>query len=509
MKLRMDYILAIDQGTTGTTALLMNCDLGSVAEASVDFEQYFPRPGWVEHDLEDIWTAVLQTVREVTRYIDPRKIAAIGITNQRETICFWDRQTGAPLARAIVWQDRRTAGICERLLGQGLESFFQERTGLLIDPYFSGTKVAWALENWGELKTAHRAGRLCAGTIDSYLISRISGFTEHVTEPSNASRTLCFNLTRHEWDAELCQALGVPMDIWPEIRPSVGTFALTRGFGDLPDGIPITGALGDQQSALMGQACFKEGQAKCTYGTGAFLLLNTGRKPARSRHRLLSTVAWALSEDAYTYALEGSAFIAGAAVQWLRDGLGFIQDAAEVEALAESVPSSDGVVFVPALTGLGAPYWVPDATGMFTGITRGTSRGHLARAVLEGIAFQNADILEAMRRDLGKPIQGLKVDGGAAANDLLMQLQADILGTTLRRPACLETTSMGAVCAAGLGAGVWADLGEIERSCREDREFAPSMSEKEREAALERWRTAVGRVTYRRSSGPEGAGRPA
>lgn len=493
----MNYILAIDQGTTGTTALLMDCGLNAVADASVDFEQYFPRPGWVEHDLEDIWTAVCQTVREVTRYIDPRKIAAIGITNQRETLCFWDHRTGAPLARAIVWQDRRTAGICDQLLARGLEPFFQERTGLLIDPYFSGTKAAWALENWGDLKTAHRAGRLRAGTIDSYLISRISGSAEHVTEPSNASRTLCFNLVRHEWDPDLCEALGVPMDIWPEVRPSVGTFALTRGFGDLPDGIPVTGALGDQQSALMGQACFKEGQAKCTYGTGAFLLLNTGRKPARSKHRLVSTVAWALAEDNYTYAIEGSAFIAGAAVQWLRDGLGLIQDAGEVESLAASVPTSDGVVFVPALTGLGAPHWVPDATGLFTGITRGTTRAHLARAVLEGIAFQNADILEAMTKDMGKPIEGLNVDGGASANDLLMQMQADILGTRLRRPACLESTSMGAVYAAGLGAGIWADLTEIERSRGEYRDFTPSMNGTEREAALARWRLAIARATYR------------
>src|SRR3954463_12332829 len=291
----MEYILAIDEGTTGTTALLMDSALNRVAEASVEFEQHFPKPGWVEHDLADIWNAVVQTVREVTQRVDPRKILAIGITNQRETLCFWDRESGDPIARAIVWQDRRSAELCEQLKAKGAEPFFQESTGLLLDPYFSGTKAAWALKNWDDVKNAQKAGRLAAGTIDSFLIAKLSGNAVHVTEPSNASRTLCFNLTKHVWDSQLCSSLGVPTDIWPEVRPSVGTFALTRGFPGLPDGIPITGVLGDQQSALLGQACVKEGQAKCTYGTGAFMLMNTGRKPAKSRHRLLSTVAWALS----------------------------------------------------------------------------------------------------------------------------------------------------------------------------------------------------------------------
>lgn len=490
----MDYILAIDEGTTGTTALLMDTELNRVAEANVDFEQYFPKPGWVEHDLSEIWMGVVQTVREVTKHIDTRKIVAIGITNQRETLCFWDKSTSEPIARAIVWQDRRSADICEQLRAKGTEPFFQDNTGLLLDPYFSGTKAAWAFKNWGDVKSAHSAGRLAAGTIDSYLIARISGGAVHVTEPSNASRTLCFNLQKHRWDPELCQALGVPIDIWPEVRPSVGTFALTRGFPGLPDGIPITGVLGDQQSALMGQACIKEGAAKCTYGTGAFLLLNTGRKIAKSRHRLLSTVAWALSEDNYTYALEGSAFIAGAAVQWVRDGLKFIQDSGEIEALAASVPSSDGVVFVPALTGLGAPHWDAGATGMFTGITRGTNRGHMARAVLEGIAFQNVDILTAMQKDLGAPLASLNVDGGASANNLLMQFQADVLGVKLRRPKYLETTSLGAVFAAGLGAGLWSDLVDIEKTWKEDRLFKPEMAPADRESAMARWNTAVGRV---------------
>jgi len=493
----MDYILAIDQGTTGTTALLMDLELNRIAEANVDFEQHFPKPGWVEHDLEDIWSTVVQTVRQVTKHIDPRKIAAIGITNQRETLCFWDKSTSEPLARAIVWQDRRTSEFCDGLKARGLEPFFQNETGLLVDPYFSGTKAAWALKNWGHVSTAHKAGRLAAGTIDSYLMARLSGGAVHITEPSNASRTLCFHLTKHKFDPDLCAALGVPLDIWPEVAPSVGTFAVTRGFDGLPDGIPVTGVLGDQQSALMGQAGVKEGAAKCTYGTGAFMLLNTGRKPAPSRHKLLTTIAWALSPDNYTYALEGSAFIAGAAVQWLRDGLKFFESAADIEALAASVSSSEGVTFVPALTGLGAPYWDPTATGMFTGITRGITRAHMARAVLEGIAFQNADILTAMQKDLGKPISHLNVDGGASGNNLLMQFQSDILGVELRRPMYLETTSLGAVFAAGLGAGIWTDLSDIEKTWKQDRVFKPVFGDKERAQHMQRWKAAIARTTLK------------
>jgi glycerol kinase len=491
----MEYILAIDQGTTGTSALLVDSNLNRIAEASVDFEQYFPKPGWVEHDLNDIWTTVIQTVREVTKHIDARKIIAIGITNQRETLCFWDKRNGQPIARAIVWQDRRTAEMCEALLKRGVEPFFQDATGLLIDPYFTGTKAAWAFHNWPNIASAHRAGHLAAGTIDSYLIARLSDAAVHVTEPSNASRTLCFHLTKHRFDSELCEALNIPKDIWPEVCPSIGTFAVTRNFNGLPDGIPITGVLGDQQAALLGQACVKEGSAKCTYGTGAFLLLNTGRKPARSSHRLLTTIAWSLKPDEYTYALEGSAFIAGAAVQWMRDGLKLIKNTSEIEALASTVSSSDGVVFVPALTGLGAPYWDPTATGMITGITRGTNSGHVARAVLEGIAFQNADILTAMQKDLGKPLTQMNVDGGASANDLLMQFQSDILGVQLRRPKYLESTALGAVFAAGLGAGIWLDLSDIEKTRKEDQLFEPQFNDKERNLAMSRWRKAIAKAT--------------
>lgn len=494
----MEYILAIDQGTTGTTSLLMDTDLNRIAEANVDFEQHFPKPGQVEHDLDDIWSSVLQTVREVTKRIDLRKIQAIGITNQRETICFWDRVTTEPIARAIVWQDRRTTEICDKLRAQGLESYFQDTTGLILDPYFSGTKVAWAFEHWPHIQAAYRSGKLAVGNIDSFLVAKLSGGGVHATEPSNASRTLCFNLNKHAFDPDLCKALGIPSDIWPELCPSVGTFALTKGLNVLPDGIPITGILGDQQAALLGQACIREGSAKCTYGTGTFLLLNTGRKPVKSKHRLVTTVAWALSSrpEDYTYALEGSAFIAGAAVQWVKDGLKFIENSREIETLANSVQSSEGVIFVPALTGLGAPYWDPNATGMITGITRGTKQGHIARAVLEGIAYQNADILQAMQLDLGKSLTHLNVDGGASSNDLLMQIQSDILGVELRRPAYRETTSLGSVFAAGLGAGIWTDLLDIEKTWKKERLFLPEINEKERAQLLKKWHLAIAQATY-------------
>lgn len=490
----MELILAIDQGTTGTTTVVMDRQLNRIAEASIDFPQHFPKPGWVEHDLNDIWKSVVDTIAKVVAQVDAKKIVAVGITNQRETLCFWDRRTGEPIARGIVWQDRRTAELCDELKRKGAEKFFQERTGLLLDPYFSGTKAAWALKHWGDVKSAHQAGHLAAGTIDSYVCARLTRGAAHVTEPSNASRTLALDIHKRKWDPELGSALGVPMDIWPEILPSTGRFGTTNGVPGLPDGIPIAGILGDQQSALMGQACVREGMAKCTYGTGAFLLMNTGKKIVPSRHRLLTTIAWALKDTDVTYALEGSAFVAGAAVQWLRDGMGFIETAAEVEKLAGSVPSTDGVVFVPALTGMGAPHWDPVATGMFTGLTRGTQRGHLARAVLEGIAFQNVDILAAMQKDLGKPMAQLSVDGGASANNLMIQFQADVLGVKLKRPRDLETTSLGAVFAAGLGVGIWSDLSEIEKSWKEDRTFQPVLNEYERADTMKRWHMAVARA---------------
>lgn len=487
----MKYILAIDQGTTGTKTLLVDKNLRVVSESSFEFPQHFPKPGWVEHDCNEIWESVLRSIKKTTNGYSPSDIQAIGITNQRETLCFWNKETGEPISRAIVWQDRRTADICAELKNKGAEPFFQERTGLLLDPYFSGTKATWAFQNWPEVQAAYSEGYLAAGTIDSYLIARLAGGGVHVTEPSNASRTLCFDIHRCAWNSELCQTLAVPEDIWPEVLPSTGIFAKVEGVEGIMNGTPITGVLGDQQSALLGQACIEVGTAKCTYGTGSFLLLNTGANPIQSRHRLLSTIAWARSLDNVTYALEGSAFIAGAAVQWLRDGLEFVKDSREIEALANKETNTDGVVFVPALTGLGAPYWNPDARGLITGITRGTNRAHIARAVLEGIALQNADLLTAMKKDLGKPIKQLKVDGGAATNNLLMQFQADMLGVDLYRPKITQTTSLGAVFAAGLGCGIWTDLAEVQKSWQEDARFSPKISAGDKDAKLKAWARAV------------------
>ncbi len=501
------FLLAIDEGTTGTTAILMDSELNLIAEASLDFPQIFPKPGWVEHDPEEIWSAVGKTVEAVLEKsgVDAHSIAAIGITNQRETLCFWDRTSGEALGNAIVWQDRRTAELCESLKKQSLEGVFQKATGLLLDPYFSGTKAAWAIQNWPRVATASKAGRLAVGTIDSYLVAKLTGFAAHVTEPSNASRTLCFHLEQRRFDETLCDALGIPKSIWPSVQPSTGLFGKTQGVSFLPDGIPITGILGDQQSALLGQACIRPGQAKCTYGTGAFLLLNTGDKPVYSQHRLLTSIAWALGplndDRNITYMLEGSTFVAGSAVQWFRDGLGAITDAAEIEVLAASVPTSEGVTFVPALTGLGAPHWDPQATGLFTGITRGTTKAHMARAVLEGIAFQIADLLAAMQQDVGRPLEGMNVDGGASANELLMQFQADILGVRLRRPKYIESTALGAIFAAGLGAGIWTGLEEIEKVWKIDREFKPSITPTQRGAEIARWKSAIGRTLWKPTDG--------
>ncbi|MBC7386406.1 MAG: glycerol kinase GlpK [Cryobacterium sp.] len=497
------YLLAIDEGTTGTTAVIMDEALQLIAEASIDFPQHFPQPGWVEHDPNEIWKAVSESVSQALKKADLKgsAIAAIGITNQRETLVFWDKLTGKTLSNAIVWQDRRTAELCESLKSQSLEKVFSKATGLLLDPYFSGTKAAWALANWPNVKKAEKDGRLAVGTIDSYLISKLTGNSRHVTEPSNASRTLAFHLEKRAFDLGLCAALGVPLSIWPEVIPSNGAFGTTKGLNFLPDGIPITGALGDQQAALLGQACTRPGRAKCTYGTGAFLLMNTGSTPVYSKHRLLTTIAWALGDlkddKNITYALEGSTFVAGAAVQWFRDGLGLIEKASDIEALAATVETSEGVTFVPALTGLGAPHWSPDSTGLFTGITRGTKKSHMARAVLEGIAFQISDLLAAMQQDIGRPLESLNVDGGAAENNMLMQFQADILGVKLKRPRYIETTSLGAIFAAGLGAGVWTDLAEVEKSWKLGREFVPNFSPTERGNEINRWRNAVARALLR------------
>jgi len=489
-----NYILAIDQGTTGTKVLVMDLNLNPIAEASTPFEQHFPQPGWVEHDLKQIWESVCTGIKSVSTQADLKKVVSIGITNQRETICFWDKKSGEPLSRAIVWQDRRTAAFCENLKAKNLEKFYTEHTGLLLDPYFSGSKVGWALKNNSNIQNALKNKVLAIGTIDSYLLFKLTGNTIHATEPSNASRTLCFDIHKHHWSSELCLPLEVPLDIWPEVKTSMGYFGKTKSVPALPNEVPITGILGDQQSALLGQACIEVGSAKCTYGTGAFLLMNTGSSPIFSKHRLLTTIAWSNTKNEFTYALEGSAFIAGAAIQWARDGLKLIKKSSDIETLAKTVSSSEGVVFVPSLTGLGAPYWDPNATGLLSGITRGSTNGHIARAILEGVAFQNADLLFTMEKDLDKPLPFLNVDGGACKNNLLMQFQSDILNVEIKRPVLTETTSLGAIFAAGMGAKIWKDFSEIKQSWKQEKIFIPSMNSNQREIELKKWHTAIKRV---------------
>ncbi|MBU0554094.1 glycerol kinase GlpK [Myxococcota bacterium] len=485
----MSFILAIDQGTTGSTALILDDALRVLGRHNQEFPQLYPQPGWVEHDLKDILTSVEGAVAGALAQagIDPAQIAGIGITNQRETTALWSRATGTPVHNAIVWQCRRTAPRCEALAPQA--ALFKRKTGLVLDPYFSGTKLAWLLDERGH-RAAAEAGELAFGTIDSFLVWHLTGGEAHVTDASNASRTLMMNLKTLSWDPELLSLLKIPSAVLPEIRSNSEIYGYTRGFPGLPDGIPVAGMAGDQQSALFGQACFQAGEAKCTYGTGAFLLMNTGEEVVYSDNGLLTTVAWRLGEQT-TYALEGSAFIAGAAVQWLRDGLGLIKQASEVEALAARCQDNGGVYFVPALTGLGAPHWRPDARGVIRGLTRGTTAAHLARAALEGIAFQNDEILKAMESDLGHPLAGLRVDGGAAANDLLMQFQADLLGVEIARPALLETTALGAAFLAGLAVGVWSDLDALRAAWREDRRFRRVMDQAEVAARVAGWRAAV------------------
>ncbi len=486
-----DVVLAIDQGTTGSTALLVDVAGRVLASHNVEFPNHFPAPGRVEHEPDEIWASVGAAVGGVLSAVDVGRIAAIGVTNQRETSLFWDGTTGAPAHRALVWQDRRTAARCEALRAEGLEDEVRARTGLVLDPYFSATKAEWVLQNVPGVAEGAASGRLRFGTIDSYVAWRLTG--EHVTDPSNASRTLLYDIHALAWDPALCERFGVPLACLPRVVDNAGVFGHTRGVGFLPDGIPVAGLAGDQQSALFGQACFAPGMAKCTYGTGAFLLLNTGATAVTSRHGLLTTIGWRLGGEV-TYALEGSAFVAGAAVQWLRDGLGFFQSSAEVEALAATVPDSGGVVFVPALAGLGAPHWRPDARGLLSGLTRGTTRAHIARAVLEGVALQLTDILGAMAADAGAPLRELRVDGGAARNDLLMQIQADVLGVPCVRPRNLESTAMGAALLAGLGVGMWPDVEALRGASSEERRFSPSGDPLVIARTLSAWSAAVARA---------------
>jgi glycerol kinase len=490
-----EVILAIDQGTTGTKALILDTNLDVLAEETVDFPQHFPSPGLVEHEPAEIVASVeLATARAIAAArLSASQIRAIGITNQRETTVVWDAHSGRPIHRAIVWQDRRTTDLCAELERQGHGEEFRAKTGLLLDPYFSGTKIRWILDNVSGARELANAGRLRFGTIDTFLTWRLTNGAAHVTDISNASRTLIMDLESGAWDPELADRLGVPIAMLPEIRDNDRVFATTKNAGFLPDGIPIGALIGDQQSALFGQACFSPGEAKCTYGTGAFLVMNTGKKIARSKRGLLSTAAWRIGGET-CYALEGSSFVAGAVVQWLRDGLGIIERSADVEALAASVPSSEGVSFVPAFAGLGAPHWDPNARGLICGLTRGTTKAHIARAAIEGIAFQIHDILDAMQQDLGHRLHELKVDGGASRNDLLLQFQADLLGVDTIRPSITSTTALGAALQAGLTVGLFGSIPDLRKTWREERRARPRMDRKEAAERVERWSIAVRRA---------------
>jgi glycerol kinase len=492
-----NHLLAIDQGTTGSTALIFAQDGTTLGRATVEFPQHFPQPGWVEHDAEEIWKSVEASVTRAiaAAKIDQRDIAGIGITNQRETTLVWDRKTGVPIHRAIVWQCRRTAKTCEDLKREGHAAKILERTGLVIDAYFSGTKVAWILDHVSGARERAEKNELAFGTIDSFLVHRLTGGSVHVTDVTNASRTLLFGLASLAWDDEMLALFRVPRSMLPKVASSTEVVGETRGLSFLRDGIPIAGIAGDQQAALFGQACFETGEAKCTYGTGAFALMNIGTKPVWSKSGLLTTVAWRSGNET-TYALEGSCFIAGAAVQWLRDGLGVIRSASEIEALAKEVDSSEGVAFVPALAGLGAPYWDQDARGAIVGITRGTTRAHLARATLEGIAFSVLDLLDAMSKDAPRPLAHLRVDGGAARNDLLMQFQADVARVGIERPFDVESTGRGAAMLAGVGLGLF-EKSAAKNMLKIERTFEPHIDANARDAHLARWRDAVDRTRSR------------
>ena len=490
----MNYILALDQGTTSSRALLFDRDGTVVAQAQQEFPQIFPRPGWVEHDPNDIWASQLAVARQALRSAGARSsdVAAIGITNQRETTVLWDKSTGEPVSNAIVWQDRRTAQMCEALKAQGLETFFSERTGLVLDPYFSATKIAWILQQTSDLKARATRGELAFGSVDSWLVWQLTGARAHVTDATNASRTLLYNLRTGDWDDELLAALDIPRQILPRIVPSCGHIAVTDA-AILGASIPIAGLAGDQQAALFGQRCVTPGMVKNTYGTGCFMLLHTGSQPVASTQKLLSTVAWQLGTRT-DFALEGSVFVAGAIVQWLRDGLGIIASSAEVEPLAASVADTAGVYLVPALAGLGAPHWDPLARGAILGLTRGATKAHLARAALESIAFQSVDLARAMQQDAAIAVSELRVDGGAARNDLLMQFQADVLGVPVVRPRITETTALGAAYLAGMGVGFWDDPAALDAQWQVDRRFEPAISADHAQTLRESWLRAVERA---------------
>lgn len=489
------YILSIDQGTTGNHVLVIDDRLKIVGRAYREFPQHFPKPGWVEHSLEEIWASLGRCIALAVKDagIKASALDGIGITNQRETTCLWDRETGESAHPAIVWQDRRTADLCAKLKAEGHEPDVRKITGLVLDPYFSASKLSWLLDRKKALRKKAEKGRLCFGTVDSWLVNRLTGGRAHVTDVSNASRTLLMNLRSLEWDPRMLELFGVPSAVLPEIRSSAEIYGLTSGVRGLPDGIPVAGMAGDQQAALFGQACFSPGESKCTYGTGAFLLMNTGTRPVPSEAGLLTTVAWKLGETT-SYALEGSSFIAGAAVQWLRDGLGIIANAAETEALAASAPNNGGVYFVPALAGLGAPHWDAHARGLLVGITRGTGRAEIARAVLESIAYRTRDLTLAMERESGVALSALRCDGGGSANNFLMQFQADMLGVPVEVPALADVTALGAACLAGIATGFWS----VDTAPFADRlpmqRYEPNMPDTTRQALYERWLNALARA---------------
>jgi glycerol kinase len=484
------YVVAIDQGTTSCRAIVFDPQGVIVSTAQQEFTQYFPQSGWVEHDAEEIWQVQLKVLRESVKSLSIEDIAAIGITNQRETTVVWDRITGKPLHRAIVWQCRRTSAMCDELKLKGWEPTIRSKTGLLLDAYFSGTKLKWLLDSNADIREKAERGDALFGTIDSWLIWKLTEGRQHVTDVSNASRTMLLNIHTVQWDEDILKDLNIPIAMLPEVRSSSEVYGHTQLLGD-GFSIPIAGAAGDQQAALFGQGCFTEGMAKNTYGTGCFVLKQTGEKPVMSLNGLITTIAWKLNGKVY-YALEGSVFNAGTVIQWLRDGLGIIGDAAETEEIALSVEHTEGVYFVPAFTGLGTPYWEPDARGMITGLTRASKRAHIVRAALESIAFQSQDVLQIMEAESGIHLRELRVDGGAVRNEFLMQFQADLLGVTVTRPKVIETTALGAAFLAGLAVGVWQDVSELEQLKGFDRAYEPGMDEMKREAAVAGWKRAVG-----------------
>jgi glycerol kinase len=493
--MRDGFIVAIDQGTTGSTVLVLD-HTGSIrGRAYSEFTQHYPKAGWVEHDAEEIWTVTKLVVERALKSAGtgPEKLQAIGITNQRETSLLWRRADSRPVGRAIVWQDRRTSEFCDLLKREGLEPAWQSKTGLLLDPYFSGTKVAWMLDHVEGIRERSADGDMAFGTIDTWLIWKLTGGACHVTDYSNASRTLLYNIRKLDWDDEILSRLNVPRSLLPEVQPSSAVCGMTDPQQFFGQRVPIAGIAGDQQAALFGQACYREGLAKNTYGTGSFLLMNTGNQPVASKERLLTTIAWRIGEEPVQYALEGAVFITGAAIQWLRDGLGIISDAAESEALAASVAGNDEVYFVPALAGLGAPHWDAYARGTIVGLTRGTTRGHFVRAALEAICYQTRDVVEAMGRESGIPLRELRADGGAVGNRFLMQFQSDILGVPVEVPAVAETTAVGAAYLAGIAVGFWSGREELEAKWQMGHRYEPRMKESERNRLYARWQEAVER----------------